>query len=626
MPGIRTRRDAAAIGIALLLALAACSSSPPPAEKKAPPLPAAQVHLAHEQVRMRDGVRLNTSVWLPERSGPFPAILVRTPYRDEVSGRGSGRFNRFLEAGYAIVQQHERGRFLSEGEMRMLGHADQDGWDTLDWIAAQEWSNGRVATHGCSSSAENQLKLSTLGHPAHKAVIAYSAGVGIAEAGPFREQGNFWRGGAWQMGWADYFFSHMQVHQPQLPAGLSDVERKRLLREFSVNYRTAISPEDYLRARMHLPVAELDEVLGAPQTELREYLARGPSHPAWTEGRISSGQVPKVPGLYGEALYDISARSATARFEETREAGAPGTQFLVLTNGRHCGFDGDSEDTVVGKRPMGNMGRDYVALELAFLDRWLKADAAAPLPESPVDVYLAGVNRWHRFDSVPRAGAGDTRTLFLASGGKANTLNGDGVLQKTVPDTASADVFVYDPGNPVISHGGEIAGMGPDQADGAFDQRGIEARPDVLVYTSEPLAADLAVFGFVHAELFVSSDVPDTDFTIKLVDVAPDGTAWNIADTILRMRYREGADQAVFMQPGSTYAITPPPMLAANVFLKGHRIRVEVSSSNFPSYARNLNTAGDPYTSTATALATNRVRHGAETPSRIELPIVALPD
>lgn len=624
MPRIHTSRVATGIGIALLFALLVRPPEPAQAAEKAPPLPAAQVRLAHEQVRMRDGVRLNTSVWLPGKAGRFPAILVRTPYRDEVSGRGSDRFNRFLEAGYAIVQQHERGRFLSEGEMTMLGHAGEDGWDTLDWIGAQPWSDGQVATYGCSSSAENQLKLSTLGHPAHKAVIAYSAGVGIAEAGPFREQGNFWRGGAWQMGWAEYFFSHMQVHQPQLPAGLSDVERKRILAEFSVNYRTALSQEDYLRARMHLPVVELGEALGAPRTELREYLERGPSHPAWVEGRITSGQLPKVPGLYAEALYDISARSATARFEETREAGEPGTQFLVLTNGLHCGFDRDSEDTVVGERPMGNMGRDYVALELAFLDRWLKGDTTAPLPESPVSAYLAGANRWHGFDTVPAAG--DTRTLFLASGGKANTLDGDGVLLETVSGTAAADVFTYDPGDPVISHGGEIAGMGPDQADGAFDQRAIEARPDVLVYTSEPLAADLAVFGFIHAELFVSSDVPDTDFTVKLVDVAPDGTAWNIADTILRMRYREGIDRVVFMQPGQTYAITPPPMLAANVFLKGHRIRVEVSSSNFPSYARNLNTVEDPYTSTATAVAENRVRHGPGTPSRIELPVVTLPD
>ena len=166
--------------------------------------------------------------------------------------------------------------------------------------------------------------------------------------------------------------------------------------------------------------------------------------------------------------------------------------------------------------------------------------------------------------------------------------------------------------------------MGPDHDDCAVDQREIEAREDVLVYTSEVLQDDLPVFGFINTELFVSSDAPDTDFTVKLVDVAPDGTAWNIADTILRMRYRVGMDHAVFMTESDTYAITPPPMLAGNVFLKGHRVRVEVSSSNFPSYARSLNTAGDPYTTTETAVATNAVHHGPMALSRVELPVVAL--
>jgi uncharacterized protein len=161
--------------------------------------------------------------------------------------------------------------------------------------------------------------------------------------------------------------------------------------------------------------------------------------------------------------------------------------------------------------------------------------------------------------------------------------------------------------------------------DGSFDQRQIEARPDVLVYTSAPLAADLAVFGYIETELFVGSNAPDTDFTIKLVDVAPDGTAWNIADTIQRMRYRDGNDKQLFMTPGDIYRVAPPAMLASNVFLKGHRIRVEVSSSNFPSYARNLNTAADPYATTEFRVAENRVLHGPEQLSKIILPIVDVP-
>src|SRR5262245_10171275 len=191
-------------------------------------LPEGAVLLPNLQARMRDGARLNTQVWLPKEEGKFPVVLIRTPYEMEMSPFET----KLLNAGYAVIQQHERGRFLSEGKMRMLGRADEDGWDTLEWIAKQPWTNGKVATFGCSSSAENQLKLASLGHPTHKAMIVGSSGVGIAEAGPHREQGNFWRGGVWQMGWANYFFEEMQTAWPQLPPELSDAERTRLSSAF----------------------------------------------------------------------------------------------------------------------------------------------------------------------------------------------------------------------------------------------------------------------------------------------------------------------------------------------------------------------------------------------------------
>jgi putative CocE/NonD family hydrolase len=252
------------------------------------------------------------------------------------------------------------------------------------------------------------------------------------------------------------------------------------------------------------------------------------------------------------------------------------------------------------------------------------------MPAKPVRVYMAGINEWKEFDAVPwadknGAGKAPSKTFHLTSAGKANTLEGSGRLSETAPSSAGADSFTYDPKNPVISHGGEISGVGTDQEDGSFDQREIEKRQDVLIYTSEPLAEDLPVFGYIETELSVSSSAPDTDFTVKLVDVEPDGTAWNIADSIQRMRYRQGEDKQVFMKPGETYKVSPPQMLAANVFLKGHRIRLEVSSSNFPSYARNLNTSKDPYTSTEMQVATNKVLHGPASVSRIVLPVVTLP-
>jgi putative CocE/NonD family hydrolase len=613
----------------MVLFVAGCSPSSAPAAsggRTGIALPAGGRTIWRAQVRMRDGVRLNADVYLPSATGRFPAVLIRTPYRTEI-GRNPVFLNRLIASGYAIVQQHERGRFLSEGEMRMLGRADEDGWDTLDWIAAQDWSDGKVATYGCSSSAENQLKLASLGHPAHKAMIAYSAGVGVAEAGPFREQGNFWLGGAWQQGWANYFFTQMPLAWPQLPAGLSDAERQaRIEAQGIAGADIEIDARTLDQARMHLPMIDMAKAAQAPDTELEEYLRRGPSHPDWDDDRVTNADVIKVPGLWAEALYDISARSTVAFFEKTRGESPAGTQAIVITNGRHCAFGSASETTRIGDRDLGDARLDLVSRQIAWLDRWVKGDASSPVPTRPITVYMAGANRWAEFDAVPWASRDRSRIFYLSSGGRANTRDGDGRLLDAPAAAGSTDVFTYDPANPVIAHGGAISGVGTDQEknEGSYDQRAIEARADVLVYTSEPLLEDLALFGYVETELFVGSSAPDTDFTVKLIDVAEDGTAWNIADTIQRMRYRDGEDKPVFMRPGEIYRITPPAMLAANVFRKGHRVRIEVSSSNFPSYSRNLNTADEPYTSTRIAVARNTLAAGAGRPSRIALPVVAM--
>jgi len=625
-------RPSLPILLATLLLGISCSSPAPvaPAAEAEPrtglTLPEGGRRIEHAQVRMRDGVRLDTDVYLPA-SGRFPVVLIRTPYKTEISGAPTF-LTRLIESGYAIVQQHERGRFFSEGEMRMLGRADEDGWDTLDWIAAQGWSNGRIATYGCSSSAENQLKLASLAHPAHKAMIAFSAGVGVAEAGPFREQGNFWRGGVWQQGWADYFFEEMPVAWPQLPPGLSDVDRQTLARAFAIeNGSVEIDAKVHDSVRLHLPMIDMAKAANAPDTELEEYLRRGPSHPEWDDDRVTNADVIEVPGLWAEALYDISARSTVAFFEKTRKDNPPGRQAIIITNGQHCAFGRETEATKIGDRELGDARFDYIGRQIAWLDRWLKDNGSAPLPSSPITVYMAGVNRWADFNAVPWAGTDPSRVFYLSSDGRANTVNGNGRLLDAPPTAATSDTFTYDPARPVVAHGGEISGVGTDQEDndGAFDQRPIEAREDVLVYTSQPLAEDVVVFGYVESELFVSSSAPDTDFTVKLVDVARDGTAWNISDTIQRMRYREGEDKQLFMKPGETYRIAPPPMLVANVFLKGHRVRIEVSSSNFPSYARNLNTANDPYTSTEITTARNTVVGGGRQLSKITLPVVKLP-
>lgn len=619
LEGRLTRHHYLALLAPLALLLTACSeeaaSASPTPQRPGFSVPAGGLAMPHLQVKMRDGARLDTSVWLPAASGKFPVVLTRTPYETEM-----GSFQtRLLNEGYAVVEQHERGRYLSEGEMRMLGRADEDGWDTLDWITHQPWSNGRIGTYGCSSSAENQLKLASLGHPAHKAMVAGSPGVGIAKIGPHHEQGNFWRGGAWQMGWANYFFEEMYLNWPQLPAGLSDIDRTRATSGYKFPKMPVIPQETYDRVRLTLPMIDLAKAAGAPDTELEEYLARGPAGAVWAEDRVTDKDVIKVPVLWADALYDISSPAGAAFFEKTRKENPAGKAAIILTNGQHCSFN--RPRTKIGERDLGNATFDWNGMALAWLDRWLKDDVSAPTPKSPVRAYMAGSNQWMEFGGVPTANAKTGLTLFLSSGGKANTLDGDGALLSVAPKKAAGDRFIYDPADPVIAHGGQISGMGTDQEDGAFDQRGNEKRPDVLVYTTPPLEKDTPVFGYVTAQLFVASDAPDTDFTVKLVDVAPDGTAWNLSDTIQRMRYREGETKQVFMKPGQTYAISPPPMLVANTFLKGHAIRIEVSSSNFPTYARALNTAKDPYTSSEMRIANNQVLHGPGKLSKIVLPV-----
>ena len=278
-------------------------------------------------------------------------------------------------------------------------------------------------------------------------------------------------GWAWQQGWFNYFIGEVQTHWPQLPLGLSDEERQRASAAFSIDNRSPFSQDDYARVRTHLPMIEMDTALGAAETEIKAYLARGPVDPYWSLDRVVDADQIRVPALWAEALYDISARSTVAFFEKTRRENPDGSHAIVITNGRHCAFGRETAKQKIGDRPIGDPRFDYDGRQIAWLDRWMKGDEGATKPAHPVTVYMAGANRWTEFDAVPEAGRDPSRTFFLAGGGAANTLKGDGMLIAETPIAPVADRFTYDPANPVIAHGGEIRGMGPDQKDGTFDQR-----------------------------------------------------------------------------------------------------------------------------------------------------------
>lgn len=577
-------------------------------------------------VPMRDGVKLATDVYLPKGDGPFPTIFLKTPYDyNEINGSSLDVALEALQRQYAFVIQNERGRYYSEGEWELLGHPRTDGYDALSWLAAQEWSNGKVATLGCSSSAEWQLALATQNHPAHTAMVPMAAGAGIGRVGEFQEQGNFYKGGVHQTLMSAWLYRVQQNIRPQFPPELSQEQLRRLRQAYSL---AADMPEqDWAKQLRKLPAVDWLEDAGGNEGPARALLMRKPADPAWFEGGLYHDDEDfAVPALWLNSWFDVSQGPNLALFNHVRANAADRAvregQYMMIAPTLHCAFFRTPryEDLVVGDLNVGYAWRDYWSDIFAFLDHYMKKkDREFSRGTDRVRFFTLGSNEWQGSDSWPPEDV-QTRTLYLAGDGPANSLFGAGRLT-SAPADEGRDSFLYDPMNPVPSLGGGVCCNGDATVGGSFDQRGIEARADVLVYTSEPLDSDWEVTGFVRPVLFVSSDAKDTDFTVKLVDVHPDGSAWNVDDTILRARYREGWDREVMMQEGSVYELRPTPMSTSYRFKAGHRLRVEVSSSKFPQYMRNLNTGGNNTDETEGVVARNSVHRSAAHPSRIELPV-----
>ncbi len=289
----------------------------------------------------------------------------------------------------------------------------------------------------------------------------------------------------------------------------------------------------------------------------------------------------------------------------------------------HCAYNRATENTVVGERNVGDARLNYDEQIYAWFDLWLKGEQNDFKETTPrVQYYTMGLNKWQKAEQWPPKAA-EMTTFYLSSLGNANSLYGDGVLIMEPPsEKTPPDRFTYDPMNPVKSYGGNVCCTGNAIKGGAYDQQVMETRHDILVYTSEPLEKGMEVTGSIETTLYVGSDVKDTDFTIKLIDVYPDGRAYNLDETIQRARYREGYDKEVWMEAGKVYPIELTPMSTSNYFKKGHRIRIEISSSNFPRFTRNLNTGGNNFDEKDGKIAHNIVYHNALYPSQIRLPIV----
>ncbi|MEX0299216.1 MAG: CocE/NonD family hydrolase, partial [Kordiimonas sp.] len=480
-------------------------------------------------VQMRDGVGLSTNIYYPKNvTQSLPAILWRTPYNfNELSLEQLRNIARAVSKGYVYILQNERGRYFSEGDFEaLLGRPRTDGYDMLTWIADQEWSNGKVGTLGCSSSAEWQLALAAMDHPAHAAMVPMGAGSGIGRVGQFYSQGNLYRGGAMRDVYTAYLYELDNPLRALVPTGLSQKTRAHIGEYNDLEVRK--KEVDWAKHIWDLPLKKILSNLGEPKGLFENFIEKKPNDPAWYEGGLfHDNETWGVPSLWFNSWYDLSISPNIALYNHAKKTAVDNTvrdnQYLVIAPTPHCDFDLLGPDTIVGERYMGDTSFEVDAMVMAWFDRWLKDDVTAFGTEVPtVQYYNMGKNKWQAGDSFPPQNQQSVR-LYLHSNGKANSLYGDGKLSAERPiGSQPSDHYVYDPMNPVQTIGGGECCNGGLVEPGAMDQRLIEARHDVLVYTSEPLENPLEVTGFIDAVLYVSSDVLDTDFTLKLVDVAPD--------------------------------------------------------------------------------------------------------
>jgi putative CocE/NonD family hydrolase len=591
-------------------------------------------------IPMRDGVRLSTDIYRPKNgSGKYPTIFVRTPYNDDYwdtdirAPRDMTEIVEWLKRGYAYVLQSERGKYFSEGDWDILGAPRTDGSDALSWITGQPWSNGKVGTVGCSSLGEWHMGVAAEGNPSLTAMVTQGYGAGIGRMGPFYEQGTWYRGGAVIMEMILFLYESQNTQRPLFPRDASPADLARLAKYFDLEGHWPSI--DWDEALKHLPLEDILRSVDGPHGAFADatrgvtggrMIERTPNDPAWYLGGLFHDDMRlNVPTLWMASWYDLSAAPNIELFNYVRRTASPpmaAQQHLIIAPTLHCKFKRATEHTVVGERDMGDARLDYDEMIYGWFDHYLKGvDNGMPGRLPPVRYYTMGSNTWQSADSWPPRHARPL-TLYLESGGSANSLGGDGVLARAPAARSAADSFTYDPEDPVPTLGGHFCCMRSDLKPGSFDQRSVEARPDVLVFTSEPLRRGLEASGPIDVTLYVSSDRADTDFTVKIEDVYPDGRSFNLDDTIQRARYREGYDKEVWMRAGAVYPVHLGPMVTSNYFAPGHRIRIEVSSSSFPAFDRNLNTGGHNYDETGGLPAHNVIHHSRAHPSSVTLTVV----
>jgi putative CocE/NonD family hydrolase len=547
-------------------------------------------------VPMRDGVRLSADVHLPaEGDGPWPVLLARTPYDNNLL---MDLGFTWAHHGFAYVAQDVRGRYDSEGDFVPWDFETEDGYDTLDWIGEQSWCDGNIGMTGASYLGQVQWQVGTLGHPLLKALAPRVMGNNLWDS-PHYQGGAFGLGVNAVWGWRTMARTMQRLDHLDWPKVL----------------RT-------------LPLRAMDRVSGKKHPAFGTWLDHEAYDDYWRATSVDEHyERYTVPILQVCGWFDLYAGGMMQNFIQLRErAGselARANQHIIMGPWTHSQAGNTPPGTTnAGDRDFGlNALLNTQAIELAWFNRWLKGIEPEGEPLAPVNIFIMGADQWRDEQEWPLART-EWTPYYLHSGGHANTLYGDGALSTEQPATEPQDSYVYDPENPTPTMGGCNCCNPEIVPWGVYDQRPVESRNDVLVYTTPPLERDVEVTGPIVVHLYASTDGSDTDFTAKLVDVYPDGTAWNLCDGIIRGRARNGRGPAELLTPGEVYKFDIDCWVTSNLFKAGHAIRLEISSSNFPRFDRNLNTGAPIGDDASPRRASQRIYHDAEHPSHVLLPMI----
>ncbi|MEQ1605227.1 MAG: CocE/NonD family hydrolase [Pyrinomonadaceae bacterium] len=591
-------------------------------------------------VPMRDGTRMQADIYRPkDNNKQYPIIFSRTPYNFnwwDVRLGAPRDMTTVLDAikrGYAYVIMNERGHFFSEGNYDILGPPTTDGEDAVKALTSQPWSNGKLGTIGCSSTAEWQMAVAASGVPGFTTMIAQGFGAGVGRVGPYFEQGNWYRGGAVQMLFIAWLYGEQNQVRPMPPANATQEELIRFSKSFDLAQQAP--PVDWSKALRHLPEQDILKAVDGPRGIFADampnstggaMIKRAPNDPAWYKGGLFHDNMKiNIPGFWFMSWYDVSVGPNLATYNHVRKTAdkdIADKQYAVIAPTLHCSYTRATENTIVGQRSMGDARLDYSKITYDWFDHFLKGEQNDILKRPKVQYFTMGSNKWQSSESWPPVGA-EPMKFYLASGGKANTGAGDGKLVSEPPASDMPDTFTYDPMNPVPSFGGNVCCTGNAVQGGAWDQSKMEERNDILVYSTDVLKEGFELSGPIEVSLFVSSDAKDTDFTVKLIDVDETGKAWNLDETIQRMRYRDGYDKPLaWMEKDKVYKVKFQPMTTSNYFAPGHRLRIEISSSNFPRFDRNMNTGGNNYDEVKGVVAKNSVHHSKQYPAEVVISVV----